>query len=120
MTERWEAGNYYIVFWSVTSKAEFRSERPVLFLYEVESLLTHVSVKGAVQAALQRLQTNNKLMTRTSLTLLHIADLLEFVSKSTYLTNKESLYEQKEGVAMSSLVSAVVANLYTEVFENQP
>ena len=25
LTERWEAGNYYIIFWSVTSKAEKRS-----------------------------------------------------------------------------------------------
>ena len=25
LTERWEAGNYHIIFWSVTSKAEFSS-----------------------------------------------------------------------------------------------
>ena len=32
LTERWKAGYYYAVFWAVTSKAEFGSERPVLFL----------------------------------------------------------------------------------------
>ena len=33
MTDQWETGNYHIVFWSMTSKAEFISERPVQFLY---------------------------------------------------------------------------------------
>ena len=32
LTERWETGDYHIIFWSVTSKAELSSERPVLFL----------------------------------------------------------------------------------------
>ena len=27
LTEQWEAGNYHIIFWSVTSKAEFSSGR---------------------------------------------------------------------------------------------
>ena len=33
LTERWEAGNYHIVFGSVTSKVEFSSESPDQFLY---------------------------------------------------------------------------------------
>ena len=33
LTERWEAGNYHIIFWLMTLKAEFSSESPVLFLY---------------------------------------------------------------------------------------
>ena len=33
LTERWEVGNYHIIFWSMTSKAEFSSESLVLFLY---------------------------------------------------------------------------------------
>ena len=32
LTERWEAGKYYIIFWSMTSKAEFIGNSPVLFL----------------------------------------------------------------------------------------
>ena len=31
LTERWEAGNYPIVWWSMTSKAEFGSESPDQF-----------------------------------------------------------------------------------------
>ena len=33
VTERWEAGNCHFIFWSMTSKVEISSERPVLFLY---------------------------------------------------------------------------------------
>ena len=34
LTEQWESGNYHIIFWSMTSKAEFRSESLVLFLFK--------------------------------------------------------------------------------------
>ena len=37
--------------------------------------------------------------------------------KSTYFSYGGNFYKQKEGAAMSSLVSAVVANLYMEFFE---
>ena len=33
MTDCWKAGNYHIVFWSMTSKAEFSRESPDQFLY---------------------------------------------------------------------------------------
>ena len=33
LTEQWEAGNYHIIFWSMTSKAEFSKESPVQGLY---------------------------------------------------------------------------------------
>ena len=47
MTEQWEAGNYHIVFGSVTSKAEFSSESAVLFLYTflIYVATTHLATK---------------------------------------------------------------------------
>ena len=33
LTERWEAGNYHIIFWSMTLKAEFSNESPHQLLY---------------------------------------------------------------------------------------
>ena len=54
---------------------------------------------------------------RTSLSPERIADLLEMCLRSTYFSFGGNLYEQKEGVAMGSPVSAVVANLYMEFFE---
>ena len=37
--------------------------------------------------------------------------------KSTYFSYRGDFYEQTQGAAMGSLVSAVVANLYMEFFE---
>ena len=48
-----------------------------------------------------------------------IADLLDFVLRSTYSYYDESIYEQQEGAAMGSPVSTVTANLYMENFEEQ-
>ena len=46
-----------------------------------------------------------------------IAELQGMCLKSTYFSYGGSFYEQKEGAAMGSPVSAVVANLYMEFFE---
>ena len=39
--------------------------------------------------------------------------------RSTYFQYDASIYEQKDGAAMESPVSAVIANLYMESFEEQ-
>ena len=48
-----------------------------------------------------------------------IADLLNFVLRSTYFQYNVSIYEQQEGAAMGSPVSAVIASIYMEEFEEQ-
>ena len=47
------------------------------------------------------------------------ADLLDFVLRCTYFQYNGSTYEQRDGAAMGSPVSAVIANLYVEIFEEQ-
>jgi len=59
------------------------------------------------------------LANRTNLTPTQIADLLNFVLRSTYFQYDGSIYEQKDGAAMGSPVSAVFANLYMEEFEER-
>ena len=71
---------------------------------------------AAVQAAPQKLENNPSLADRTTLTPAQIADLLTFVLRSTYFQYNGSIYEQKDGAAMGSPVSAVIANLYMESF----
>ena len=39
--------------------------------------------------------------------------------RSTYFQYNGSIYEQKDGTAMGSPVSAVIANLFMESFEEQ-
>ena len=82
-------------------------------------LVIQPPVSLAVQAALQRLENDPSLADRTTLTPAQIADLLTFVLRSTYFQYNGSIYEQKDGAAMGSPVSAVIANLYMESFEEQ-
>ena len=42
-----------------------------------------------------------------------------WLMRSSYFQYNGSIYEQKDGAAMGSPVSAVIANLYTENFEEQ-
>ena len=87
--------------------------------FDVESLFTNLPIEGAVQAALRKLESDPTLADRTTLTPAQIADLLDFVLRSTYFQYNGSIYEQREGAAMGSPVSAVIANLYMETFEEQ-
>ena len=72
-----------------------------------------------MKAALCKLENDPGLADRTNLTPTQIADLLNFVLRSTYFQYNGSIYEQKDGAAMGSPVSAVIANLYMEEFEER-
>jgi len=54
-----------------------------------------------------------------TLTPVQIADLLDFVLRSTYFQCNGLIYKQQDGAAIGSPVSAVIANLYMEIFEEQ-
>ncbi|CAH3045255.1 unnamed protein product [Pocillopora meandrina] len=94
-------------------------DNEIMVSFDVESLFTNVPIDAAVQAALLKLENDPSLADRTTLTPAQIADLLKFVLRSTYFLYNGSIYEQKDGAAMGSLVSAVIANLYMESFEEQ-
>ena len=87
-------------------------------MFDVESLFTNVPIDAAVQAAMQKLENDPSLADRTKLTPAQITDLLTFVLRSTYFQYNRSIYEQKDCAAMSP-VSAVIASLFMESFEEQ-
>ena len=89
----------------------------ILVSFDVSSLFTNVPVDEAISVICGRLREDETLGDRTILSPEQIAELLEMCLKSTYFSYGGSSYEQKEGVAMGSPVSAVVANLYMEFFE---
>ena len=89
----------------------------ILVSFDVSSLLTDVPVGEALSIIRERLMEDETLGDRTSLSPERIADLLEMCLRSTYFSFGGNFYEQKEGAAMGSPVSAVVANLYMEFFE---
>ena len=102
-----------------TINGERALESEIMVSFDVESLFTNVPIEGAVQAALRKLEADPCLANRTTLTPAQIADLLDFVLRSTYFQYDGLIYEQQEGAAMGSPVSAVIANLYMEDFEEQ-
>ena len=112
---------------TVTNSAHFASvissekiqDHEIMVSFDVESLFTNVPIEGAVQAALRKRESDPTLADRTTLTPAQIANLLDFVLRSTYFQYNGSIYEQREGAAMGSPVSAVIANLYMETFEEQ-
>ena len=53
------------------------------------------------------------------MTVKHIICLLEFCLKNTYFIFQGTFYEQTEGAAMGSPISALIANLSMEAFETQ-
>ena len=55
---------------------------------------------------------------RTKLRPAHITDLLDFILRCTYFQHYGSIYE-RDGAAMGSPVSVVIANLYMGIFEEQ-
>ena len=59
-------------------------ENEVMVSFDVESLFTNVPIEGAVKAALCKLENDPGLADRTNLTPTQIADLLNFVLRSTY------------------------------------
>ena len=84
---------------------------------DLSSLFTNVPVEKAISVIHERLRKDETLGDRTILSPERVGELLEMCLKSTYFSYGGSLYEQKEGAAMGFPVSAVVANLYVEFFE---
>ena len=64
-----------------------------------------------------KLREDEDLIERTLLSPDRVAELLSLCLKSTYFSFGGEFYEQRQGAAMGSRVSAVVANLYMEFFE---
>ena len=64
-----------------------------------------------------RLEEDESLGERTPLSPERVAELLQLCLRLTYFSFNGEFYEQREGAAMGSPVSAVVANLYMEFFE---
>ena len=89
----------------------------MLVSFDVSSLFTNVPIDEAVQVIRDRLRGDETLMNRTTLSPDRVAELLEACLRSTYFCYGGEFYEQREGAAMGSPVSAVVANLYMEFFE---
>ena len=94
-----------------------RVEDEMLISFDVTSLFTNIPVDKAVQVIWDKLQGDEMLADRTTLSPDRVVELFEACLRSTYFSYGGDVYEQREGAAMGSPVSAVVANPYMEFFE---
>ena len=85
-----------------------------LVSFDVTSLFTNVPIEEAVGVIRDKLREDEDLVERTPLSPDRVAELLSLCLKSTYFSFGGEFYEQRQGAAMGSPVSAVVANLYME------
>ena len=90
----------------------------VMVSLDVKSLFTNVPVQEAVEVVYKKLKEDETLIERTSLSAERVRDLLQMCLSSTYFSYEGVFYEQLDGAAMGSPVSAVMANLFMEFFEN--
>ncbi len=78
-----------------------------------------VPIEEAVSVIRDKLQNDESLDERTCLSPACIKELLDVCLRSTYFRYNGNCYEQVDGAAMGSPVSAVVPNLYMEFFEEE-
>jgi len=74
-------------------------------------------VDEAIEVILQKLSEDKTVEDRTALTPEQITQLLELYLRTTYFSFRGEFYRQRDGAAMGSLVSPVVANIHMEMLE---
>ena len=85
--------------------------------FDVKSLFTMVPIEDSLTIIKDRLYVDKELEERTSLSVDDICSLTEICLRSTYFRFKDDFYEQKDGTAMGSPLSPVIANIFMEDFE---
>ena len=91
----------------------------VMVSFDVKSLFTNVRVGEALDVIHEKLIANDTLAERTALSPSQITKLLQICLRTTYFLYQEQYYEQKDGTAMGSPVSLVVANMFMEHIEER-
>ena len=83
-----------------------------LVSYDVSALFTSVLINEAIPVVRSKLEDDPTLPDRCSLDVSQLSTLLEMCLSSTYFTFQNELYKQKQGAAMGSPTSPIVANFY--------
>ena len=76
-----------------------------------------LAFEPAIKIIKTKLEKDQSLSQRCELSIDQIITLLTFCLKNTYFIYNGKFYRQKQGAAMGTSVSPVIANLYMEEFE---
>ena len=90
-----------------------------LVSYDVSALFTSVPVDESINIIRDLLINDESLEDRCNLSPEQVTDLLSVCLKTTYFIHNGTFYSQREGAAMGSPVSPIIANLFMEHFENR-
>ena len=89
----------------------------IITSYDVKALFTSVPVQPAIQIVKQRLQQDNMLPQRTSMSIPQITSSWSSALTQTYFLFQGKYYQQTQGAAMGSPISPLIANIFMEEFE---
>ena len=87
--------------------------------YDVTLLCILVPKDPALNIIKDLLEHDETMCNRTVLSGQHIIELLGFCMHNTYFSFQNRFYEEVEGVAVGSLVSPILPNLYMEHFDRE-
>ncbi|XP_072050085.1 uncharacterized protein [Amphiura filiformis] len=90
-----------------------------LVSFDVTALFTCVPVDESLVIVKDLLTADTTLESRTNLSPQQVTDLLSTCLKTTYFVYNDKFYVQREGAAMGSPVSPIIANLFMENFEEK-
>ena len=88
-----------------------------LISFDVTALFTSIPIPEAVEVVRKCLDKDTSWKERTSLDAQDILQLLELCLNTTYFIYQNEYYQQKQGAAMGSPISPIIANLFMEEFE---
>ena len=86
-------------------------DNDLLVSFDVKSLFTKVPIDEAMQIAAEKLQEDETLEDRTTFSIPSICQLVEGCLRSTYFHYDGRFWEQRDGAAIGSPLSPVMANL---------
>ena len=87
--------------------------------FDVQSLFTKVPIREAMRMVAELLEQDETLIERTPMSASSVCKLTELCLRTTYFEFEGDIYEQKEGAAMGSPLSPVLANIYMEMLERE-
>ncbi|VDP99737.1 unnamed protein product [Trichobilharzia regenti] len=87
-------------------------EDEIMTRFDVVSIFTGIPIYDSLDIMKYELENNQEVLAKSSLSIEEFIKCLKLCLESTYVTFKDKLYYQTNGVAVESPASPIVENLY--------